>query len=164
MRNEILKLSAMRGHYSLGRLAERQKDSTTAEREFRAAMTSQPDSAYGYGVLANFYRRQNRWDDAFAVWDALIAARPDLVVTHANWGIYAALSGQHLDRGERELKQYLANVPKDASPTTLSVVHWRLGQIYEKTSRAELARAEFTEAVKINPQNQDAKKSLDALK
>ena len=34
----------------------------------------------------------------------------------------------------------------------------------QRTQRREEARAEYAEAVKLNPQNQDAKKALDALK
>jgi tetratricopeptide (TPR) repeat protein len=161
---ELMKVSPMRGHYALARIAERQKDTVTAEKELRATVAVQPDSTFGYANLAGFYRRHTRWDDAFATWDALIKARPDLAAGHANWGIYAAISGMHYDRGERELKYYLANIPADAAPATISAVHYRLGQIYEKTARKDQARASYNEALKINPKNQDAKKALDALK
>ena len=161
---ELLALSPMRGHYALARIAERQKDTVTAEREIRAAVAAQPDSTFGYANLAAFYRRHNRWDDAFAAWDALITARPDLAVAHANWGIYSAISGRYYERGERELRHYLDNLPPDALPATISTTRFRLGQIYEKTGRAEQARAEYTEALKANPRNEDAKKALDALK
>lgn len=161
---EILPLNAMRGHYALARVAERQKDTVTAEKELRAAVAAQPDSNFGYAGLAAFLRRHGRWDDAFATWDALIKARPDLATAHANWGIYAVLSGKNLERGERELKYYLEHTPADAPPTTISLVHQQLGQLYEKTSRKELARAEYTEALKINPKNDAAKKALDALR
>jgi Tfp pilus assembly protein PilF len=46
----------------------------------------------------------------------------------------------------------------------VSNAHWRLGQIYEKTSRRDLAKAEYNEALKMNPQNRNAKKSLEDLK
>src|SRR5262249_46352778 len=105
-----------------------------------------------------------RWDDAFATWDALIKARPDLASAHANWGIYASLSGKNLDRGERELKYFLEHAPPDASPFTMSVVHTRLGHVYESTGRTDLARTENNEALKTNPQNPDAKKALAALR
>jgi len=162
--NEMLPLSAMRGHFALARIAERQKDSVTAEGEFKASVAAQPDSTFGYANLAAFYRRHERWDEAFATWDALIKARPDVVAAHANWGVLSALSGRNYERGERELKYYLANVPSDALPATISAVHFRLGQIYEKTSRRDAARAAYSEALKANPQNQDAKKALDGLK
>jgi len=162
--DEMLKLSPMRGHYALARIAERQKDTVTAEKELRASVAAQSDSTFGYANLAGFYRRHTRWDDAFATWDALMKARPDYAAAHANWGVYSALSGRNYERGERELKYYLANIPSDASPTTISVVHFRLGQIYEKTQRAELARAEYNAALKENPKNDDAKKALAALR
>jgi len=162
--NEMLPLSGMRGHYALARIAERQKDSVTAERELKASVAAQPDSTFGYANLAGFYRRHERWDEAFATWDALIKARPDLAAAHANWGIYAALSGKYYERGERELKYYLDHLPSDALPTTISAVRLRLGQIYEKTGRRDAARGEYQESLKANPQNQDAKNALAALK
>jgi Flp pilus assembly protein TadD len=36
--------------------------------------------------------------------------------------------------------------------------------IYEKTNRKDQARAEYNEALKLWPQNENAKKSLEALK
>lgn len=161
---ELLKLNPMRGHYGLARIAERQKDSVTAENELRAAVAAHPDSTFGYANLAGFYRRHTRWDDAFATWDALIKARPDLASAHANWGIYTVYSGRNLERGEREMKYYLANIPSDAAPTTISLVHLRLGQLYEKTARRELARGEYNEAIKAYPQNEEARKALAALR
>ena len=46
----------------------------------------------------------------------------------------------------------------------MSAGHFRLGNIYEKTARRDQAKAEYAEAVKIDPQNADAKKALDNLK
>ena len=91
-------------------------------------------------------------------------AKPDEIVAHAAWGFTAAQSGKNLDRGERELKHFLSNLPKDVAVVTLSAAHFRLGQIYEQTARKDLAKSAYGEAVKQNPQNQDAKKALDALK
>jgi tetratricopeptide (TPR) repeat protein len=161
---ELVKLNPMRGHLASARLAERQKDSTTAEREYKAAIAAASDSAAAYYTLASWYRRQSRWDEAFATYEQLMAAKPDEVTAHATWGIVAAISGKNLERGERELKYWLDNPPADAPAASYSNVHFRLGQIYEKTERKELARSEYSEALKANPQNQDAKKALAALR
>jgi tetratricopeptide (TPR) repeat protein len=161
---EIGRLNAMQGHFALARIAQREKDLAAEEREFKAARAVAPDSAQPYYSLASFYRRQSRWDDAFALYDSLMKAKPDEKIVHATYGIVAAMSGKNLERGERELKWFLENPPADVTPQTLSTVRFRLGHIYEQTARKDLARAEYTEAVKQNPQNADAKKALDGLK
>ncbi|HEU4993419.1 MAG TPA: tetratricopeptide repeat protein [Gemmatimonadaceae bacterium] len=161
--NAITKLNPIRGHLQLARVAERTKDSVTAEREYKAVVTTYPDSTVGYYSLGNFYRTQRRWTEAFATFELLMKAKPDELAVHLTWAGTAAQSGTNLERGEREAKYYLENA-KDSPAANVSNAHWRLGQIYEQTGRKELARTEYTEALKLNPRNQNAKKSLDALK
>ena len=90
--------------------------------------------------------------------------KPGEITVHLTWGGTAAESGRNLERGEREVKLYLANAPKDAPAGNVSNAHWRLGQIYEQTARKELARSEYNEALRLNARNSNAKKSLDSLK
>jgi tetratricopeptide (TPR) repeat protein len=161
---EMVKLNPIRGHLAVARVAQRQKDIAAEEAAYQAALRAAPDSGQPYYSLAAFYRRQSKWTEAFATYEALKKARPDDMIAHAGWGITAAQSGTNLERGERELKHFLENLPKDMSPITTSAVHFRLGQIYERTARREQAQAAYAEAVKLNPQNQDAKKALAALK
>ena len=148
----------------MARIAARQKDILAEEGAYRAAIATAPDSTLAYFRLAGLYRRQSKWREALDTYDALIRVRPDDMFAHANYGTAAAASGLELERGERELKHFLANPPKETLPATMSTVHFRLGHIYERTGRKELARSEYDQAVKLNPQNQDAKKALAALK
>lgn len=164
---EITKLNPMRGHLSGARLAERLKDAAGAEREFKAAIAVAPDSlaALQHFPLASFYRRQSRWDDAFATYELIMKMKPDEIVAHLGWGATAAQSGKSYERGEREIKQFLATATIEKQGIgNLSGAQYRLGTIYEKTSRRDLAKAAYAEAVKVNPQNADAKKALDNLK
>ena len=161
---ELVKLHPLRGHLAQGRLAERREDSTAALAAYRSAVDAAPDSAQGYYALASWYRRQSRWDDAFATYDALMQRKPDEVTAHATWGIVAAISGKNLERGERELKYWLSNPPPTANAVSYSNVHMRLGQIYEKTARTDSARAQYQEAIRRSPENKLAKDALSALK
>lgn len=162
--SEIAKLNGMRGHLAKARLALRQKDDAGAIKEYEAAIALAPDSTPAYYGLASLHRSRSRWSDAMSVYDRLIKARPDETVAHALWGIVSAIGGLQMDRGERELRFFLANAPKETPAQSYSNVHYRLGQILEKTGRKESARSEYLEAVKRNPKNEDAKKALDGLK
>jgi len=160
---EIGKLDKMRGHLQMGRLLLRQKDSTAAEKEYKGIVTDYPDSSAGYFALGSYYRNAGRYDESFAMYEHVIKAHPTEVAAHLTWAGTAAVSGKNLERGEREARYYIANA-KEPGNINLSNAHWRLGMIYEKGGKKDLARAEYNEALKLWPQSQNAKKSLDALK
>ena len=86
----IAKLNPIRGHLQLGRVAEREKDVATAEREYQALISAYPDSVVGYYALGNFYRTQSRWDDAFTTFERLMKMKPDEVPVHLTWAGTAA--------------------------------------------------------------------------
>src|SRR6266852_5864793 len=50
-------------HYINGRIAEKNKDTATAEREYRAAIEASHGGAHAWLNLALFYRHQNRLDE-----------------------------------------------------------------------------------------------------
>ena len=161
---EIAKLNAMRGHLEMAMLFDREKNVVEAERAFKAAVEASPDSAVGYYTLGGFYQRQKRWDEAFAIFDRLLQAKPGEFVAHFQYGRTAALSGQNLERGERELKALLDEPPKDFPAVSVAATHLRLGNIYEKQGKTDLARSAYEQAVKLNPNNEEAKKALAALR
>jgi tetratricopeptide (TPR) repeat protein len=162
---EIGKLNVLRGHLSGAGLAEREKDVAGAEREYQAAIAVSPDSTQAYYSLAALYRRQSKWDDSFAVYERIMQAKPDELVAHLGWGAVSALSGKSYERGERELKYFLANATlQSVGYRNLAGAHFRLGQIFEKTNRRDEAKAEYSETLKIYPQHADAKKALEGLK
>lgn len=161
---EIAKLNAMRGHIEMGALLERDKDIAGAEKEFAAALAaSAPDSNAAYYSNANFFRRQKRYGEAVAMYEAVLKKRPDLTGMHLNIAWALTQQGQNLDRAEHETKEFFA-APKDASNATLSFGHFIVGTIYEKQGKKDAARAAYQEALKLNPNNPDAKKSLEGLK
>lgn len=146
----VVRLNALRGHVELAQLLEREKDVAGAEREYLAAVSAAPDSMFGYFALGSYYQRQKRWTDAFTTYDKVLARKPDDVVARVQIGRAAAVSGENLDLGERHLASVLASPPEDFPPITASGVHYRLGNIYERQGKTDRARAEYTEAVRLN--------------
>jgi len=162
---EIEKLNAMRGHWEMAQLLEnKDKNIVEAEREYNAALAAAPDSNFAYNSLAQFYRRQKKYPEAIAVYERLLKEKPDAVNAHLNIGYNIALSGQNLDRGEREVQEWLTNPPKDAPSVNTGYAHYVLGMIYERQSKKDAARAEYQSALTINPKHTDAKKALEALR
>jgi tetratricopeptide (TPR) repeat protein len=56
-------IDAARGHHLRAAIAEKNKDLTAAEEQFKAAIKSSAHPASDWMDLASFYRRHDRWDD-----------------------------------------------------------------------------------------------------
>lgn len=112
---EILKLNPMRGHMAYGMIAEREKNYTSAEKEFLAAVAAMPDSAIPYNAVGAFYRRQMRWADAIAMYEKALKANPDAVsasITHYNLGVIHQQNGRR-DQANAEYQAALAANPNN---------------------------------------------------
>lgn len=161
---EIGRLNAMRGHIDLAVVLFKGKDSAGAERELRAAtQVALPDSSAAILALASFYVSERRWSDAFDVCDRGVTAYPSATVLHLRYGQAAALSGQNLERGEREIKLWMTETSQGAAPSIRAGAHVRLGMIYGLQGRPALARSEFEAALAILPDYAEAKRALQAL-
>ncbi len=161
----LAKLDASYGHLAAGMVADRfDEDPAAAEREYRAAVAAggvNPGRARN--ALANWLIAKERWDDARAVWTAVLAQNPDDGVALFMTGRLAALSGQALDAGLAALDRYLAleTKPQDIG---IAPAHWRRGLVLEKLGRVEEAVAAITAAVAADPKFELAQKDLARLK
>ena len=161
---EIDKRSKVRGALAYGLLADHDKNAREAEAAYQRAVAAAPDSAVGYNALVNLYVREKRWGDAFAMLDRIAARLPTEMNVPLAVARVAYLSGEQLPRGEEAAKHWIANTPREATVNARAVAHLRLGNIYEKTGRRELARSEYERAVSLNPKYEEAKKALDNVK
>lgn len=160
----IATLSVYDGHIAAASIARHEKDVAGEQKALEAALAAAPDTANAWYQLDLFYQNQQKWPEAFALLERAFKERPPAeLVGHFYYGRASAVSGQNLERGEREMKQWLATGGLTASPASQSAGHWRLGMIYEKAGKKDSARAEYQTAVSLNPKS-DAKKMLDALK
>jgi tetratricopeptide (TPR) repeat protein len=161
---EIIKLNPMRGYFELAAIATHEKRTADAEKAYQDAAQAAPDSLTAQLTLGSWYQSQQKWTDAFALYDRTLKKWPNDMTTHFQVGRTAALSGEQLERGEKELKYWIANMPKDAARNTQGGAHHRLGMIYEKQGRKDAARSEYQQALAIDPTNENARKSLAAIR
>jgi tetratricopeptide (TPR) repeat protein len=164
----IARLSPMRGHLASGLICERERDYAGAEREYLAAASISPDSAAPRMALGALYQRVQRWNSAFAAYERALALPdidlPDALSAYYQFGRTGALSGQRLDESERWLKRWMAEVPPGTSERRLARTRSRLGMVYARQGRTDLAQAEFEAALKLNPKDPDARNGLAKLR
>jgi tetratricopeptide (TPR) repeat protein len=145
---EIRRRNPYRARIAAALVFEDRDDTAGARREYEAAIHDQPDSAAAFYALGLLHQRLGRTEAAFDAFER--AAATNAVETSALYalGRLAAMTGQRLDRGEEALRRYLATPPGERSPP-LSSAHYRLGTIYERTGRRDLARREYEAALRI---------------
>jgi tetratricopeptide (TPR) repeat protein len=165
--DEIAKISPMRGHLARGLVHEREKALDAAEREYREAASVSPDSAAPLMALGALYQRMEKWDDAFDAYERALALPgiefPEALSAHYQFGRTGALSGLRLDDSERQLKRWMDRAPKGTSDRRIGRTRSRLGMVYTRQGRVDLARTEFETALRLNAKDEDAKEGLAKL-
>lgn len=163
---EIAARNAYRGHLAAAAIVWHARDTVATEREFRAAVAAAPDSVLTVIGLAQRQAAWGRPADAFATLDAYLARHPQDIAARFQVGRLAAITGEQLPRGERVLRELLAEPvwePGNGRPPR-AAVHFRLGGIHERVGRSAEARDAYEEALRLDPQFTLAKDALAKLK
>lgn len=115
--------------------------------------------------VANHYARTGRPERALAISEQLLATEPGDVL--ARFGVARNLV--ELKRDPRRALELLRAVtaaprPPDNQPTySAGAPWWRIGQAFVQLGLVDSARAAFEQALRVNPQFAQARRSLDSL-
>jgi tetratricopeptide (TPR) repeat protein len=159
---ELMTYNAYQGHLLMARISAVEKDYDKAAGEFEAAAQMKPgdvDPYYGMGMM---YQQAQEWDKAFAAFEKAVKADPENGSSLYQIGRTGVMSGENLDRAAECLKLYLKREPEPNAPTWANA-HWRLGMVYEKQGDVEAARKEYEAALALDPEDKNAKESLEKL-
>ena len=154
----LAKISPAKSHWILGRLAEKNKDNGTAEREFKAALDATHGSADGWLDMAIFYRRAGRMADLDNAIEKLNAAPVKNPETLVDAGITLLRSEHNLPVAAQLLKRYLAGKTVEEAPAFRA--HTFLGTVYEKQGDKKSAAAEFQAALALASSYRPAREGL----
>ncbi len=168
----ITALDVVQGHMANARIAWADKDTVGTERYWRQAIAAIPDSVLPVINLANRLHAWGRTADAFTLYDVYLARQPRSVPARFQLARLVAISGTQLPRGERTLRELLADdnwVSGGWSPDSggwspsRGSVHARLGDVLRKQGRTAEARAAYNTALSYDKDSQVAKDGLKAL-
>lgn len=113
---EMLKVNPVRGQMGYAAIAEQNKDAAAAEKAFLAAIAARPDSEVAYSAAGGFYRRQERWADAIAMYEKQLKAMskdaPVARVSNAHYNLgLAQQKGGQPERAKAEFRAAIAANP-----------------------------------------------------
>jgi tetratricopeptide (TPR) repeat protein len=159
----IGKVNAFRGLSAQLAVASALNDRPALERLLSRATTQFPDSILGWANLSAMQADDKRPAEAFATITRWQATHRNPMFALFSIGRTAAVTGEQLDRGVQALQQFLRGQRAPNDPPFANA-HYRLAQIFEKQHRNPDARAEYAEALKLNPNLRDARVGLDRVK
>lgn len=143
----LAKLSPTHQHWVLGRIAEKEKDPAVAEKEYRAMIDASHGSAWSWLSLAQFYKRNNRFDAMQEAAQHVLTAsidRPESLVDAASL-LYK--TGRDLPLAAQLVRRYLQDKGNEQAP--IFKAHFLLGNILEKQGDREGAAAEYRSSLSL---------------
>ena len=154
----IAKISTAREHWVYARLAEKERDYVTAEREYRQMVADGNGDGEAWLNLAFFYRNQKRFDEmeqAFVKMNqGTITTRE--VLFEAATTLYR--TGRAFSFAQQLLQRYLAEGPVEEAPAFKA--HNLLGMLLEKQGDKEGAAREYRAALALARDYRPAQEAL----
>jgi tetratricopeptide (TPR) repeat protein len=143
----LASLNPAMAHYINGRIAEKNKDTATAEREYRTAVEASQGGAHAWLNLALFYRHQNRLDElepALRTMESRPLDRPESLM---DGGSILLRTGRNYALGIELVRKYLSGPTVEEGPAFKA--HYVLGQLLEKQGDRSAAAQEYRDALAL---------------
>jgi tetratricopeptide (TPR) repeat protein len=157
----VAKLNPAKAHWIQGRIAEKNKDLSTAEREYRAAIDASHGGANAWLNLALFYRKADRLDemqDALKKAAAAPMDQPEVLVDAASTLLRA---NRDLSFATELVRRYLSSTTVEQAPPFKA--HYLLGTILEKQGDKEGAAREYQTALTLAKDFGRAREALNRV-
>ena len=155
----LMKIDAAKAHWFYARIAEKNKDTITAEREYKASLDAGRGDADGWLNLALFYRHQERFDDMEKAMQQLDAAplRQPEVLLDAAYALYKA--GRNYPLATAMIRRYLTP-EKMVEEGPAFKAHLILGGLLEKQGDKKSAADEYRAALTLARNYKPAQEAL----
>lgn len=157
----LSKLDPPKAHWVTGRIAEKNKDTAAAEREYRAAIDESHGGASAWLNLALFYRNTKRFDemqDALKHAAAAPIDRADVLVDAASTLLR---TNRDLPFAIQLVQRYLASHTVEQAPPFKA--HYLLGNILEKQGDKQGAAKEYEMALAMAKDFGRAREALNRV-
>jgi len=157
----LAKLNPAMAHWVSGRIAEKNKETATAEREYRAAIDASHGGARAWLDLALFYRHVARFDDMVTALQHVASAPVDYPEALTDGANTLLRTNRDYPLAMQLVRRYLSSTPVETSPVFKA--HYLLGQLLEKQGDKEAAAQEYRAALALAHEFKRAQEALDRV-
>jgi tetratricopeptide (TPR) repeat protein len=165
-RPEIEKLSALdaaQGYYAAGNCRRQKKDNAAADAEFRKALALHPKSADLIYDLGDHYMKHDQPDRLQLVIEEGERVAPKDPRGNFFCAVKLTLEKKNPVEAEKLFHDYLNHAPKRNNYPSKAIAHYWLGRIQENQNDTASARAEYREALNLEPKNRFAREAMSRL-
>ena len=156
----IAPLNPAIAHWVVAQVAEKDKDATTAEREYRAAIAASNSGSRAWDDLAAFYKKSNRLDEMEKALTHLESARLDEPDSLMDGAKMLLDTGRNFPLAEQLLQRYLSS-PDEEGPAFQA--HDLLGQLLEKQGNRGAAVEQYRAALQLAHSYGQAQQDLNRV-
>jgi tetratricopeptide (TPR) repeat protein len=128
----------------------------------KKVIDTNPKEIDTYMRIGYFYQEIENFEKAEEIFLKCLKIWPDNTRPIYQLGRNSVLSGKDLEKGLSYFREYLKHKPAADDPEWASA-HWRMGMIYEKLGDPKQAASEYKEALKLNPDHENAREALKKL-
>jgi tetratricopeptide (TPR) repeat protein len=158
---ELLVSNPAMAHWVLARLAEREKDPATAEKEYRAAISASHSSVRSWLDLGNFYFHAHRLDDMEQAFHNLESGNPDRPESLMHAADILLRADRDHALAIRLVRHYLSSGTVEEGPAFKA--HDVLGQLLEKQGDRHAAAEEYRAALALSHSYARAQQDLKRI-
>jgi len=133
-----------------------------ARKEFETIIEIDPAFIPVYTQKAIFLIGVEEYDEAFTTLEKAISLNPDDFESYFFMGVLSAKSGKYDTQGIMSLKKFIEQVPENQNES-IDEAWWYLGTIYNNEGNINEAKKAYEQAISINPEKEDYKKSLKRI-
>jgi tetratricopeptide (TPR) repeat protein len=160
---KVMTLDPAEGHFGQGVCKAVKKDYAAADAEYAKALESKPKTANRIYDIGDYFLQRGQGDKLLQVAAAGEALAPNDPRGKYYEAVGWILQNQKYTDAERNLREYLAAGPFQASyPATWDVHYW-LGRLQTAQKNTAGAKSEYQEALKLNPKSKKAEEALKQL-
>jgi tetratricopeptide (TPR) repeat protein len=134
---------------------------SVAKARDQAAEIARRDTLQGHRAAGRVAEHEKQFDAAREEFSAALREAPEKPEPYYWLGSFYERRKDYARAFETYEKQLMIS---NVDELSLAWTHYRLGVLYEKTQARELARAEYTAALSLDPTLKDAKKALSSLR
>ncbi len=159
---EIFRIDQYKGHFALATYYDYKKKTEKVLSEYLKAIKLKPKECDAYFKLGFYYNKLKDYKNCKINLLKVLELNPEKILAWYSLGTSCLDSGKNLDKGLKYFDKFLSYKSKKYKAYE-SYAHWRKGLIYEKLNLKKNAEQEYRVALKIKPDNKEAKKALNKL-